>query len=82
MTKAIVSPYPHPELILREDDLLLSAVQKVYEKQGIHNDVPQNQMKGPAFQTELATVYPERQLVVNSAEFVTYNQIDRCAVLP
>ncbi|MDY4166478.1 MULTISPECIES: 6-carboxytetrahydropterin synthase [Eubacteriales] len=51
-------------LILREDDPLLPAVLKVYEEQGIRNGAPQNQMKGPAFQTELATAYPECRLVV------------------
>ena len=51
-------------LILRQDDPLLPAVLKVYEEQGIRNGAPQNQMKGPAFQTELATAYPEYRLVV------------------
>ena len=51
-------------LILRDDDPLLPAVLKVYEEQGIRNGAPQNQMKGPAFQTELATAYPECRLVV------------------
>ena len=51
-------------LILRQDDPLLPAVLQVYEAQGIRNGAPQNQMKGPAFQTELATAYPECRLVV------------------
>lgn len=51
-------------LILREDDPLLPAVLQVYEAQGIRNGAPQNQMKGPAFKTELATAYPECRLVV------------------
>ena len=51
-------------LILREDDPLLPAVLKVYEEQGIRDGAPQNQMKGPAFKTELATAYPECRLVV------------------
>ena len=51
-------------LILREDDPLLPAVLQVYEDQGIRNGTPQNQMKGPAFQTELAKAYPECRLVV------------------
>ena len=51
-------------LILREDDPLLPAVLQVYEDQGIRNGAPQNQMKGPAFQTELAKAYPECRLVV------------------
>ena len=41
-------------LVLREDDPLLPAVLDVYEKQGIKDGAPQNQMKGAAFQTELA----------------------------
>lgn len=32
--------------------------------QGIRSGAPQNQMKGPAFQTEPATAYPECRLVV------------------
>jgi len=51
-------------LILRHDDPLLPAILKVYEEQGIRDGAPQNQMKGPAFQTELATAYPECRLVV------------------
>ena len=51
-------------LILREDDPLLPAILKVYEEQGIRNGAPTNKMKGPAFQTELATAYPECRLVV------------------
>ena len=54
----------HHALILREDDPLLTAVLQVYEAQGIRHGAPQNQMKGPAFQTELATAYPECRLVV------------------
>ena len=33
-------------------------------KTGIKNGTPQNKMKGPAFQTELATAYPDCRLVV------------------
>lgn len=51
-------------LILREDDPLLPAVLDVYEKQGIKDGAPQNQMKGEAFKTELATAYPDCRLVV------------------
>lgn len=51
-------------LILREDDPLLPAVLDVYEKQGIRNGAPQNQMKGAAFKTELATAYSDCRLVV------------------
>lgn len=46
-------------LILREDAPLLPAVLDVYEKQGIKNGAPNNQMKDPAFKTELATAYPD-----------------------
>ncbi len=51
-------------LILREDDPLLPAILKVYEETGLKDGTPQNQMKGPAFKTELATAYPESRLVV------------------
>ncbi len=51
-------------LVLREDDPLLPAILKVYEETGVKDGTPQNQMKGPAFKTELATAYPECRLVV------------------
>ena len=51
-------------LVLRKDDPLLPAILAVYEKQGIKDGAPANQMKGPAFETELATAYPECRLVV------------------
>ena len=51
-------------LILREDDPLLPAILDVYEKQGIRNGAPNTVMKGPAFQTALATAYPDCRLVV------------------
>ena len=51
-------------LILREDDPLLPAILKVYEETGIKDGSPQNQMKGIAFKTELATAYPDCRLVV------------------
>ena len=51
-------------LILREDDPLLPAILDVYEKQGIKNGAPTNQMKGVAFSTSLATAYPDARLVV------------------
>lgn len=51
-------------LVLRSDDPLLPAVLSVYEKQGIRNGAPTNTMKGPAFQTELCTAYPDCRLVV------------------
>lgn len=60
---AVLKNFDHA-LILREDDPLLPAILKVYEEQGIRNGAPQNRMKGPAFQTELATAYPECRLVV------------------
>ncbi len=47
-------------LILREDDPLLPAILGV----GIKNGTPTNRQKGPAFQTALATAYPECRLVV------------------
>ncbi len=51
-------------LILREDDPLLPAILGVYEQTGIKDGTPQNQMKGEAFKTELATAYPDCRLVV------------------
>lgn len=60
---SVIKNFDHA-LILREDDPLLPAILKVYEKQGIRNGSPQNCMKGPAFETELAKAYPECRLVV------------------
>lgn len=51
-------------LVLRQDDPLLPAILSVYEKQGIKDGHPQNRMKGTAFDTELATAYPDSRLVV------------------
>ena len=51
-------------LILRADDPLLPAILGVYEAQGIKNGHPQNNMKGLAFETELATAFPDSRLVV------------------
>ncbi len=51
-------------LILRDDDPMLPAILGVYEKQGIKDGSPTNQMKGPAFKTALATAYPDCRLVV------------------
>ena len=51
-------------LILRKDDPLLPAILGVYEAQGIKNGAPTHKMKGPDFQTELATAYPDCRLVV------------------
>ena len=62
-------------LILREDDPLLPAVLDVYEKQGIRNGHPQNTMKGKAFQTDLATAYPECRLVVTKATMTVEGMI-------
>lgn len=63
-------------LILREDDPLLPVVLEVYEKQGIKNGVPTNQMKGPALKTELATAYPESRLVVTKETMTAEGMID------
>lgn len=51
-------------LVLREDDPLLPAICEVYKKQGILNGSPQNTMKGEAFNTSLATAYPDARIVV------------------
>lgn len=51
-------------LILRQDDPLIPAVLDVYEKQGIRNGSRENTMKGYAFNTELATAYPDCRLVI------------------
>lgn len=51
-------------LILRSDDPLLPAILKVYEETNLKDGAPQNQMKGEAFKTELATAYPDCRLVV------------------
>lgn len=59
----IIQNFDHA-LILRKDDPLLPAILDVYEKQGIRNGAPTNQMCGPAFDTELAKAYPECRLVV------------------
>lgn len=53
-------------LVLREDDPLLPAILKVYEETGIKNGTPQNRMKGEAFDTPLATAYPDCRLVVTT----------------
>ena len=60
---AVIKNFDHA-LILREDDPLLPAVLEVYDRQGIRNGAPTNQMKGEAFKTELATAYPDCRLVV------------------
>ncbi len=60
---AVLQNFDHA-LVLREDDPLLPAVLGVYEKQGIKDGSPTNQMKGPAFKTEWACAYPECRLVV------------------
>ena len=51
-------------LVLRHDDPLLPAILGVYEAQGIRKGAPTNTMKGPAFQTELATAHPDCRVVV------------------
>ena len=63
-------------LILREDDPLLPVVLEVYEKQGIKNGAPTNQMKGLAFKTELATAYPDSRLVVTKETMTAEGMID------
>ena len=60
---ALLKNFDHA-LILRDDDPMLPAILGVYEKQGIKNGSPTNQMKGVAFKTELATAYPDCRLVV------------------
>ncbi len=62
-------------LILREDDPLLPAILEVYEKQGIKDGHPANTMKGEAFQTELATAYPDCRLVVTKETMTTEGMI-------
>ncbi len=51
-------------LILREDDPLLPAILDVYEHEGIEHGNKQNSNMGPAFETTLATAYPNCRLVV------------------
>ncbi len=51
-------------LVLRKDDPILPAILDVYEKEGIKNGTPTNTMKGEAYDTELATAYPDCRLVV------------------
>ena len=60
---SVIQNFDHA-LILREDDPLLPAVLAVYEQQGIKSGAPTNQMKGPAFKTELAAAHPDCRLVV------------------
>ena len=64
-------------LVLREDDPLLPAILDVYEKQGIKEGTPQNTMKGIAFQTELASAYPECRLVVTKETLTVEGMIKR-----
>lgn len=51
-------------LILREDDPLLPAILDVYEKQGLKEGAPQNQLLGPEFVTPTAKAYPKCRLIV------------------
>lgn len=60
---ALLQNFDHA-LVLREDDPLLPAILNVYKESGIIDGTPQNQMKGEAFKTELATAYPDCRLVV------------------
>jgi len=60
---AVLKNFDHA-LVLRQDDPLLPAILDVYEKQGIKNGHPRNEMKGEAFSNELCTAYPDSRLVV------------------
>jgi 6-pyruvoyltetrahydropterin/6-carboxytetrahydropterin synthase len=60
---SLIQNFDHA-LILREDDPLLPAILDVYEKQGIRNGAPNNEMKGEAFRTTLAAAYPDCRLVI------------------
>lgn len=60
---AVLRNFDHA-LILRKDDPLIPAIINIYEKQGIKDGSPQNTNIGPAFETDLATAYPECRLVV------------------
>ena len=62
-------------LILREDDPILPAILEVYEKQGIKNGAPQNTLKGEAFNTELATAYPNARIVVTKESMTVEGMI-------
>ncbi len=62
-------------LILRHDDPLLPAILDVYQKQGIKDGHPSNKMKGPAFEHELATAYPDSRLVVTKETMTTEGMI-------
>ena len=62
-------------LILREDDPLLPAVLGVYDRQGIRHGAPTNRMKGPAFQTELATAHPDCRIVVTKESMTVEGMI-------
>lgn len=62
-------------LVLREDDPLLPVVLEVYKNQGINEGTPTNQMKGPAFKTDLATAYPDCRIVVTKETMTTEGMI-------
>lgn len=62
-------------LILRRDDPLLPAVLDVYERQGIKNGTPQNNMVGCAFRNELAEAYPSCRLVVTKESMTVEGMI-------
>ena len=53
----------------------MSAILDVCEKQGIRNGVPNNVMKGPAFETELAKAYPECRLAVTKETMTVESMI-------
>lgn len=71
---SILKNFDHA-LILREDDPLLPAILQVYDGQGIRNGAPQNCMKGPAFNTKLATAYPNCRLVVTKESMTVEGMI-------
>lgn len=60
---SVLKNFDH-SLILRADDPLLPAILGVYEATGLKDGHPMNQMKGEAFDIELATAYPDSRLVV------------------
>ena len=53
----------------------MPAILEVYEKQGIKNGAPQNTLKGEAFNTELATAYPNARIVVTKESMTVEGMI-------
>ena len=66
----VIKNFDHA-LVLRDDDPLLPAILDVYEVEGIRNGTFTNTMKGPAFQTDYATAFPECRLVVTKETMTT-----------